>query len=135
MDNSEADTERTAHTPVEDLPPRLAEDEFYRALASSKRRRLLSYLLETTDSTVDELASVLSGWEATATGTMRTQRDRLNRRIELIHVHLPLLANTGLIEYDPATGSVELESISPPVADIIRQSINAEDRSPSPTDA
>jgi len=31
----------TTQSEVEDLPPRLGEDEFYRALASFQRRRLL----------------------------------------------------------------------------------------------
>ena len=109
-----------------ELPPRLAEDQFYSSLASSQRRRLLYYLLETTESTVAELATVLSGWEVTNTGTMHTQADRTDMAIELVHNHLPRLANAGLIEYDTDKGSVQIESLHPHVTDIIYRSIEAE---------
>lgn len=108
------------------LPPRLAEDRFYRALASSHRRRLLYFLLENEASTIDELASVLSGWEITPTGTMQTPKDRAKIRLQLSHNHLPRLAETGLIAYDPDSGTVQLESLHPRVTDIIRQSVEAE---------
>jgi len=135
MDNADKEEERTTQPEGEDLPPRLSEDKFYRALASLQRRRLLYYLLETTESTVGELATVLSGWEATTTGRIHTQADRSKCRITLVHNHLPLLANVGLIEYAPATGSVQLEPLHNRVEEIIRQCIAAEDGSMSPSDA
>lgn len=135
MGGSEEDPHRASQPAAGDPPLRLAEDQFYQALASSHRRRLLYYLLETTESTVDELASVLSGWEVTATGTMHRQADRLKRRIELVHIHLPRLADAGLIQYDPATGSVQLEPLHHRVAAVIRQSVAAENRWTSPNDA
>lgn len=108
-----------------DSPPRLADDQFYRALASTHRRRLLYYLLETTESTVEELASVLGGWEVTTGGTMQTPADRSELRLELMHVHLPRLADAGLIAYDPDEGTVELEPLHPRVADLVRGSIES----------
>lgn len=109
-----------------DPPPRLAEDRFYRALTSPHRRRLLYYLLEHEERTVEELASVLSGWEATTTGTMYTSADRSAIRLQLLHSHLPELADAGLIEYDSNGGTVRLESLHPRVAQVIRQSVEAE---------
>lgn len=135
MGDADEEGERTTQPEVEDLPPRLGEDEFYQALASLQRRRLLYYLLETPESTVDELATVLGGWEATTTGIIHTQADRSKRRITLVHNHLPLLANVGLIDYAPATGSVRLEPLQHRVEEIIRHSIAAEDGSMSPNDA
>lgn len=111
---------------TEALPPRLAEDEFYRALASSHRRRLLSYLLEHEESTVAELASVLSGWEATVTGTMYTSGDRSAIGLRLRHSHLPRLAESGLIAYDSDSDDVRLEALRPRVTRVIRQSVGAE---------
>lgn len=111
-----------------DLPPRLADDEFYRALASSHRRRSLYYLLEHGESTVAELASVLSGWEATETGAMYTSGDRSAIRLQLLHSHLPQLAEAGLIAYDSGGDAVRLEELHPRVADVIRQSAEAERR-------
>lgn len=110
----------------DDLPPRLAEDPFYRALASSRRRRLLYCLLETEERTVEELASVLSGWEATTAGTLYTAADRRAIRLQLLHNHLPQLEDAGLIEYDPDSGTVRLRSLHPRPKSIIRQSVEAE---------
>jgi len=107
-------------------PPRLAEDQFYRALASSRPRHLLYYLLENEKCAVEELASVLSGWEATTTGTMYTSADRSAIFLQLLHNHLPRLADAGLIDYDSNSGTVQLESLHPQVTDIIRRSVEAE---------
>lgn len=109
-----------------ELPPRLAHEQFYRALAPPPRRRLLYYLLAEKESTVDELATVLSGWQATTTGTMHTTADRSDIRLSLVHNHLPRLAEAELIDYDPSDGSVQIAPLHPRVTTIIRQSIEAE---------
>ena len=114
------------HAAIDDLPPRLAEDLFYRALASSHRRRLLYCLLEAEERTVEELASVLSGWEATTAGTLYTAADRTAIRLQLLHNHLPLLDEAGLIAYDPNSGTVRLRSLHPRLIRIIRQGVEAE---------
>lgn len=112
-------------------PPRLAEDQFYLALAAPQRRRLLYYLLAEQESTVEELTTVLSGWNATTTGTMHTSSDWSELRVALVHNHLPRLADVGLIDYDPQDASVQLASLHPQVADIVRQSIEAEQHTES----
>ena len=126
MDDPDRDPNQRNQPKEEDPPPQLAEDQFYRALASHHRRRVLSYLLEENNSNVEELATVLSGWKATTTGTMQTPADRSDLFIELSHNHLPRLADAGLIDYDSQTGSVQLGSLHPQVADVIRQSVRAE---------
>lgn len=128
MGGLEGDPDIRNHATRRDLPARLAEDQFYRALASSHRRRLLYYLRETDESTVEELASVLSGWEATTTGTMHTRSDRSAIRLQLLHNHLPLLADAELIDYDSDTGTVQLESLHRGVTDVIERSVEAERR-------
>lgn len=115
--------------PIEgDSPPRLSEDQLYQVLTSNHRQRILYYLLEEQNSTVENLATVLSGWEATRTGTMQTPADRSELLVQLIHNHLPQLADMGLVDYEPHTGSVQIEPLHPQVADIIRQSGRAEPR-------
>lgn len=112
--------------PEEASPPRFAEDQFYRALAAQRRRRVLYYVLEEGDSTVAELATVPAGWEATTDGTMKGPEDRRELRLELVHKHLPCLADAGLITYDVAAGAVQCGSFHEQVAAIIRQSIRAD---------
>jgi DNA-binding transcriptional ArsR family regulator len=126
MNGSKEDPNQRTHATARDLPRRLAEDRFYWALASPHRRRLLHYLCENEDGTVDELASVLSGWEATTSGTMQTQTDRLEIRLQLLHNHLPRLADWGLIDYDVDAGTVKLGSLHPRTVDVIQRSIEAE---------
>ncbi|WP_114578386.1 ArsR family transcriptional regulator [Saliphagus sp. LR7] len=117
--------------PEGESPPRLAEDQFYVALAALERRRLLYYLLAEQESSVEELATVLSGWNTTTTGTMHTAADWSEHRINLVHNHLPRLAEAGLIDYDPQGGAVQLVSLHPHIADIVRQSIEAEQQTES----
>ena len=131
MMDSQEDRHHNNQVAEEDSPPRLAEDQFYRALAALQRRRLLYYLLAEKESTVEELATVLSGWKATTTGTMQTSAGRLELRLSLVHNHLPRLAEAGLIDYDPDDGSVQLASLHPRVTNIIRQSVEVEQRTES----
>lgn len=126
MGNSQEDRYQDDQVTEGDPPLQLAEDQFYHALVASQRRRLLYYLLVENQSTVEELATVLSGWEATTTGTMRTSADRSRLRLTLVHNHLPRLVEAGLIDYDSKGGSVQLASLHPKIAEIIRQSVEAE---------
>ncbi|WP_276271371.1 DUF7344 domain-containing protein [Haloarcula litorea] len=102
----------------------LADDRLYRALASTRRRRLLYVLLADPDHdrTVEELAAILTGWEAT-TGGMATPDDYNDVRIGLRHADLPILADSGLIDFDPETGTVTLEPIPEPVAALVRDAV------------
>lgn len=109
-----------------DVPTRLAEDQFYRLLASCKRRCALYYLLEERHSSVTELATALSASEAAPVETKQLPAARSTLRLELVHNHLPRLADGGLVEYDPEAGSVELHSLHPRVEKLIRRSIEAE---------
>ncbi|WP_235027967.1 ArsR family transcriptional regulator [Halorubrum sp. JWXQ-INN 858] len=108
-----------------DVTPDLSDDRLYRALASTSRRRLLWILQEGDESTVDELATVLVGWDATDHGTMRTDEDRKRVIVGLAHVHLPLLADLGLLAYDRGSGTVRIEPIDPLVHDLIRRSVGS----------
>lgn len=114
-------------TPAEEeFIQRLAEDSFYRAFASTHRRRILYYLLEENDSTLEELATVLSGWDANPK-TMRSPEYRMELLSQLHHNHLPQLDDAGLVEFDPQTGSAHLEPLDHLIAEIIRQSVLAEE--------
>ena len=126
MKNDQSGSEQRSAAAEREAPPRLADDSFYRALADRRRRRLLSVLLDQEQRTVEELATVITGWDTTDTGGMATPEDRDAVLTSLIHVHLPLLAAAGLIEYDRAQGRVQLESLEPAVDALITRSIEAE---------
>ena len=123
MGGSDNSINRRRHSVEDDFPPQLSDDQFYRALSSYHRRCVLSYLLEENETTVDELATVLCGWETTTTGTMQTSTDHSKIHVALVHVHLPKLVDAGLIEYEPNIGSVQINILHPQVVDIIRQSV------------
>lgn len=104
----------------------LDDDDLYRALASTRRRRLLYILLVEEESTVQKLATVLTGWGTTETGRMATPADRTDIITSLEHHHLPLLAESNLVDYDRQSGAVVLGPVDQPVADLISRSVESE---------
>lgn len=72
-------------------------DVFFQSLADSRRRLVLSYLLDADggSATVDELVDGVVEAE-----THSPSPDRQSVEVTLDHSHLPLLAEKGLIEYD-----------------------------------
>jgi DNA-binding transcriptional ArsR family regulator len=129
MGDSQESRQQANYVPKDDIPSRLAEDEFYDAMAVSQRRRLLYYLLAEGESSVEELTTVLSGWEATTTGSMQTSAEWSDLRLTLVHNHLPRLTAAGLVTHDPDNDTVEIASLHPRVVTIIRQSVEAEEDS------
>jgi hypothetical protein len=94
-------------------------DGLYRALASTRRRRLLYYLLDTEEASVGTLATVLAGWDAIDTGTLSTQADREQILLELEHIHLPLLADEGLLSYARTDGTVRIREVDESIRELI----------------
>ncbi len=125
MKNDQGGSERGEQRLRADRTPRLSDDRLYRALASTRRRRLLYLLLEKGESTVENVVTVLTGWNATETGTMKEKDDREHIAISLEHVHLPLLAETDLVDYDRESGTVRVEPLDAAVKDLIRRSVEA----------
>jgi len=74
-------------------------NDLFKALASSKRRRLLSVLPAESAMTLDELTDVLVGWQTTVDGPAGPD-EWAKVKIELVHAHIPLLVDTGLITRD-----------------------------------
>lgn len=99
-----------------------ASDEFFRVLASAVRRRVLFALLKNEQLSTEELAELLYGWEST-TGEDATY-ERI--RTELHHVHLPRLAASNLVEFEPETGTVTRVELPEEVRAVVRRSIEAE---------
>jgi DNA-binding transcriptional ArsR family regulator len=122
--------ERPEATTATSPSPGLSDDQLYRALASTQRRRVLYLLLDRAESTVDELATVLVGWEATETGTMSGPDDHRRTVVGLVHSDLPLLADVGLVDYDRADGTVRLEPLDGDVTELVLKSVAAEQSTP-----
>lgn len=108
---------------ADELPP-AARDELHRVLSRQLCRRVLTHLLEKNESSVDELADVLSGWE-TENGVVSAERHR-QIRIALHHQHLPQLATAGLVTFDPGTGHVVMEELDSPRRALLQQSLEGD---------
>lgn len=82
-------------------------DDVFRALAASRRRAICRYFESSgdDDADFDELVDFV-------VETERAERtdDRPDHRqevaVDLHHVHLPVLSEAGVVEFDPRSGSV-----------------------------
>ena len=104
----------------------LADDRLYRSIAARPRRRLLYYLFDADEATVEELAEVPVGWNATEEGELATTEDYERMVVSLKHTHLPALADTDLVTYDPARGTVATGEVADSVRDLVERSTAAE---------
>lgn len=106
--------------------PGLTDDALYRALASRQRRRLVYYLSRHEQSSVDDLTRALGRWDVSTEGDAATGEQYEQTRIELEHVHLPMLAETGLIIYDRELETVRLTELDEKVAWLVANSVDTE---------
>lgn len=85
-------------------------DALFAILAEPRRRRLLD-ILDSPGSgrrtTLYDLSERLAADEGSATGEQRH-----DAAIALHHVHLPMLDDAGLVEYDPGAKVVETTDLS-----------------------
>ncbi|PSQ15272.1 hypothetical protein BRD00_14955 [Halobacteriales archaeon QS_8_69_26] len=109
--------ERTAlegacRTDTSDASTETGPDELHDALANARRRRLLSYLMARSDEAIpfDEVVDAVCGREWPGDGAA-THRERV--AVDLHHVHLPMLADLGVVTLDPAAETVEYERCPP----------------------
>ena len=97
----------------EDYPP---PDVLFKALANSTRRRVLAALPDSSAMSIDELTDILVGCRSTADGP--ADRDEWAKvKIELVHAHLPLLADAGLVTF--GDGEIERSEIPSPDGDLV----------------
>lgn len=93
-------------------------DELLRALNNQTRRQLLHLLTQQPTTSVETLVEMVHSLDHSGSTPIRAQ-EREQLASSLDHVHLPLLVDVGLIEYDRSTGSVELTPLSEPVEELI----------------
>lgn len=95
------------------LPP---PDDLFRAVADSDRRRLLAVLSTESAMPLDDLTDVLVGWESSVSGPSGPD-EWAQMKIELVHMHLPLLSEAGLVTRDEDI--VRLDSYPAPVEELV----------------
>lgn len=79
------------------------QDDLFAALSHTHRRVVLQYLRTTgTPVSLDDIVTKLVAWEADQSSSNESAADRATFEVSLPHVHLPKLADAGLIEYDAA---------------------------------
>lgn len=78
---------------------RMDTDTRYRVLASEERRIVLDTLEGTTSVSLDTLASEV-------TERNRDTNTEEQAKIALVHQHLPMLSDAGVVEFDRETGDV-----------------------------
>ena len=103
-----------------DLAPDL--DEFYQLLGSASRRRVLYYLQEHPEITLEELSDVVAGWKAVEEDAVVGPRERDRIRISLHHTDVPRLAESDVVEYDRESREVALKQLPEPLSRILRGS-------------
>ena len=85
-------------------------EQVYRLLAAPRRRYLLWYLSRRGSTTVEEAAARIAAWEASARPGEVAREACEHIRISLVHAHLPRLADHDVVDYDRASGEVELQT-------------------------
>jgi hypothetical protein len=106
------------------LPP---PDDLFRAVADSDRRRLLAVLSTESAMPLDDLTDVLVGWESSVSGP--TGPDEWAQvKIELVHMHLPLLAEAGLVTHEDDV--VRLDTHPEPVEELVTFATEYEEATP-----
>jgi len=94
--------------------------DLFRTLSHPHRRVVLYYLRAHETASLDGLAECVTGWTESGAGT-ETGGDAGGYetvRIQLHHVHLPMLTGAGFVTYDVASGDVTLRDL-PRVAETV----------------
>jgi hypothetical protein len=93
--------------------------QLFKALAGSRRCHVLSVLLDRPELSIDELTDIVVGWHTTIDGPSGPD-EWAQVKIELVHAHLPLLDDVGLVEFDADADEVRLQPLAEPVESFIR---------------
>lgn len=99
-----------------------------RALSETTRRRVVDVLMGTDrEWSLSELATILAGWDATASGGMTTPDERRRIEVALHHRHLPHLDAVNLASYDPASKTVTSEPVDAAVERVVVHAVEGGD--------
>lgn len=89
---------------------RRSRDDLFSGIRNIRRRYVLHYLKDVTHKTCDttDLANQIAAWEQNCSSDAVTSDDRQRVYRSLSETHLEVLNDIGLIDWDEATGTVEL---------------------------
>lgn len=100
------ETTQTEHAREQVATVELAESERYRLLADEQRQVVLAVLAErTAPLALPELVTEVKERETTGMGVESDAREKI--RIALHHMHLPMMDDMGVVDYDPETQRIE----------------------------
>lgn len=98
-------TETTGDRRQQPTREKRSERDRYRLLADERRRVVADVLAEESSAvTLGELTAAVEARETGGTGSVDAERAL---EIQLHHVHLPLLDEAGVLDYDPDANRVE----------------------------
>jgi len=84
----------------------LSHDSLYRSLAHQRRRHLLRYL-QTAEESVIKLDTLVEDIVQKESDSLTSDKESI--RIDLYHVHLPLLNEKGVIDFDHRSETVRYQ--------------------------
>ena len=89
-------------------------DTAFDCLRSARRRYLLYHLADNDDPVVtfEEAVAAIREYEGADTGSDEVP-PRQSVRTDLLHSHLPRLADAGVLDYDLRTGEIRFEGTGP----------------------
>lgn len=101
-------------------------DDAFLVLRNRDRRYALYFLLEHGTASLDEVADVVAGWTHASTYGMagRGVRDGLYR--DLVHCHVPMMVEAGVVSYDERTDTLSLAPCPPATRSFVRLACTAE---------
>lgn len=90
-------------------------NRFFEALADDRRRRILIHLQRHETVSLQDLAGSLADQE----GIDHHSENFKGLQVDLVHLHLPKLADHGLLSFDDRTNTVSYESLPTAVEEIL----------------
>lgn len=84
-------------------------DRVFEALSHRRRRYVFYHVRNHERTDVDDLAARVAAWEQNTSIEHVSSRTIERVQRELVHAHLPKLADYGLIEYDQRSGAVSYD--------------------------
>lgn len=106
-----------------EFPDDLSVDGVYDVLSHPVRRALIDSLEGTETTTVGKVAADLIEADERRVRGIESGGGTEQVEAELHHIHLPKMADVGLIEYDPDTGTIEITPTTD-VADRIMETVS-----------